>query len=361
MKKVDFLLRGDYENWLKDNEFTTNSRGCYIMNDKINNFLYYDVIASFLYYNERTYAYSVLEKWFQEINRGKNVDNRRSYLQKYKQFIQSIDDFSELKDNKKLISSSDLKSVRNMFKKNDLAKLAKIDGMDSLIKKMGEKEIVKLAIESSFFFAEKIAEDRFGKMKEELKKATALPARKSNKNDDSKTKNEGCHKEEQSEKYYHNENDNWSCKIKIDGNGNAKVCQIINEYTGYNLAYKLENKPFVNFIISHIWGRAIDPRYFTSFWNIVLVPAWVNHLLDKEVDDKDSFTDKLKTTFKKICILHNDLNNSKWKWSEIGMEQPPSCENNYFKNKYTIQVIGENKEEGALVGSISTKTINIKI
>lgn len=358
MKKVDFLLRSNYENWLKDSGVTT-SIDCYIMNDKINNFLYYDVIASFLYYNERTYAYSVLEKWFQKINRGKNVDNRRSYLQKYKQFIQSIDDFSILENNKKLISSSDLKSVRNIFKKNDLAKLAKIDGMDSLIKKMGEKEIVKLAIESSFFFAEEIAEDRFRKMKDELK--TALPARKSNKNDDSKTKNEGCHKEEQGEKYYHDENDKWSCKIKIDSNGNAKVCQIINDYTGYNLAYKLENKPFVNFIISHIWGRAIDPRYFTSFWNIVLVPAWVNHLLDKEVDDKDSFTDKLKTTFKEICIRHNDLDNiNKWKWSEIGMEKP-SCETNYFKNKYTIQVIGKNKEEGALVGSISTKPINIII
>ena len=106
---------------------------------------------------------------------------------------------------------------------------------------------------------------------------------------------------EQDNIWYYCEDDKPICKIERDGNGNALVCQMIKDYTGYNLGSVLKKKPFKNFIISHLWGGAVNPFYFTNLWNIVLVPAWANHLLDKDIDDEDSLASKLKATFMCIC------------------------------------------------------------
>ena len=282
MVETNFLLRKTYEEWLKDHlkkNPSQKSIKCYLMQDTYEGFLYFDIIASFLYHYERTYAYSVLNKWFESI---KNDKNKKTYWRKYKQFIQDIDIRNEIincNETHKVIDPKDLKSVRASFNKTDLAQ---IDGMDSLINCIGDG-IIKLAIESSYFFDKKIASNQ---------------------------------EENVDENVYYNKDGIRICNIIIDGNGNAKVCQMINEYTGYNLAYKLENKPFVNFIISHIWGRAIDPRYFTNFWNIVLVPAWVNHLLDKDVDDEEGVClwdvetieqDSTNTSYAATCNLIRQL------------------------------------------------------
>ena len=160
--KTEFLLRATYVKWLKEKENLTSegSINCYCMLDSFfddddNNFLYFDIIASFLYYNERTYAFSVLYKWYDKL---KDSNNKKTYWRKYKKFIESIDVHNE---NIQPIDSKKLESVRLTFKKTDLAQ---IDGMDSLINKLGEEEIIKLAVESSFFFNKSIAEDRFNRM-----------------------------------------------------------------------------------------------------------------------------------------------------------------------------------------------------
>lgn len=363
MEKRNFLLRKTYEEWLTNH---LDSIDCYLMQniDENSGFLYFDIIASFLYYDERTYAYSVLNKWFESI---KNDKNKKSYWRKYKQFIQNIDIHklkNECEGSPELIIPQDLESVRASFNKTDLAQ---IDGMDSLINHFSENEIITLAVESSYFFDKKIASKRHNEIIEIIKKNKTLPARKSQKNSETKedNKEEGCQVENVDEDVYCNKDGDRICSIIIDGNGNAKVCQLINEYTGYNLAYKLENKPFVNFIISHIWGRAIDPRYFTNFWNIVLVPAWVNHLLDKNVDDEDSLASKLKATFMKICMKYYVLSKYSWKYFEDYSR--PSCKGNYKKGKYKIQIIksiDENIEGeslfGAEVGKIAVQDVQIK-
>lgn len=347
MEKTNFLLRETYEKWLSNNIKDSKSQksiNCYLMQDeyKDSGFLYFNIIASFLYHDERTYAYSVLNEWFESI---KNDKNKKSYWRKYKQFIHNID-INELKNECKgspeLIGPKDLQSVRASFNKTDLAQ---IDGMDSLINHFVENEIIKLAIKSSYFFDEKIADDRHKIIRTEILNKGKLPARNSQTSSASNNKKEGF----QENGMYYDENKKPICKIEIDGNGNAKVCQLINEYTGYNLAYKLEEKPFVNFIISHIWGRAIDPRYFTNFWNIVLVPAWVNHLLDKDVDDEDSLASKLKATFKHICMKYYQLSNYK-SWGDFQMSQP-SCSEKYKKGEYNIQIIKPIKFGGQLFGA----------
>ena len=364
MVETNFLLRKTYEEWLKDHlkkNPSQKSIKCYLMQDTYEGFLYFDIIASFLYHYERTYAYSVLNKWFESI---KNDKNKKTYWRKYKQFIQDIDIRNEIincNETHKVIDTKDLKSVRASFNKTDLAQ---IDGMDSLINCIGDG-IIKLAIESSYFFDKKIASKRHNEIIEIIKKNKTLPARKSQKDSESKedNKEEGYQEENVDENVYYNKDGIRICNIIIDGNGNAKVCQMINEYTGYNLAYKLENKPFVNFIISHIWGRAIDPRYFTNFWNIVLVPAWVNHLLDKDVDDEDSLASKLKATFMKICRNYYGMSKYSWKYFK---DSKPSCKKKYMSDTYKIQIIKSMDENikdnliGAEVGKIAVENVTIK-
>ena len=286
-----FLLRKEYERWLKekDQKLTTKkSRSCYIMLKHFNNDkkkpLYYDIIASFLYYDDLVYAYTVLDDWG-NILKGKY----KSYWRKYRDFIHCIDKDNVCFNTSLLVDKSILDGIKGSFNKPDLYK---IEGMDSLIAALhGEDNFIKLAIESSYFFDKRISQQRHCEICDFIEKGdtrgihkndgTALPARSSETDEESKQKNEGSQVERNGVLYYIDENGNTICQIKTDGNGNTRVCGLINQYFGYHLGKKGYEKPFKDFIISHIWGRAIDPRYFTNLWNIVLVPAWANHLLDK--------------------------------------------------------------------------------
>lgn len=90
--------------------------------------------------------------------------------------------------------------------------------------------------------------------------------------------------------------------IIIDNDGNAQVRSLITDATGYLVGAGKDNI-FQNYRISHVWGRAFDPRYFTNLWNIVIVPSWANDLLDKPNAIKGSLESKLQSTIMKICEL----------------------------------------------------------
>lgn len=364
-----FLLRKEYERWLKekDQKLTTKkSRSCYIMLKHFNNDkkkpLYYDIIASFLYYDDLVYAYTVLDDWG-NILKGKY----KSYWRKYRDFIHCIDKDNVCFNTSLLVDKSILDGIKGSFNKPDLYK---IEGMDSLIAALhGEDNFIKLAIESSYFFDKRISQQRHCEICDFIEKGdtrgihkndgTALPARSSETDEESKQKNEGSQVERNGVLYYIDENGNTICQIKTDGNGNTRVCGLINQYFGYHLGKKGYEKPFKDFIISHIWGRAIDPRYFTNLWNIVLVPAWANHLLDKN-PPKGSLASRFKNTMMKICINYNGLNNSKlYHWPDKMKMPKVKVNKDILKlnegRKYRIQIIeklDENQKASAYVGSI---------
>lgn len=224
-----------------------------------------------------------------------------------------------------------------MAKKYRNAGFLPIDGMQKLIESLGgEKQAAKKAIESSLFFHPEIVCARHAEMKNILSKNNCLPARKGGTGKSGNMFTSG----------------NFSCTIKEDGNGNTNVCSVINDYTGYNLNVVLTDKPIKNYIISHLWGNATDPRYFTSLWNVVLVPAWANHLLDKNVG---TFTSILKATFMKICVQLYDLSNNKWKWDEWDLKAPEVGEDPY-KGVFSIQVISKVDDPRNEFGSIEIHT-----
>ena len=385
-KASQFILRKDYEKWLLKQG--VKSVGAYCPQDKYKcngkDYLYLDLIGVFAIENDRLYVNALFEEWKAEIDEKNNLKttlNRLSYLQKYRQFVETIVYGKKRlsKEDNEILNEirNDLSSVRNSINNSQNPK---VDGMDSLIEYIKEEKFVKLAIESSYFFSPDLVAERFEEIKEyicqqkvvdpafdkEQYKVKFLPARYSSKED-------GVHEpvEEEGKVYFNLPNasqrlcviyqegargKNKECGANTcgGGNGNARVCQLIKDRTGYDLGTTTNKKHFRNFIISHIWGHAIDPRYFTNLWNIVIVPAWANHLLDK--DEEGTLASTFKATIQKIITELYDFNNINW--SSIQMTPPSYNNKEVISGRYQINII-DHKSGNAPLGKIWKKSVSI--
>lgn len=211
--------------------------------------------------------------------------------------------------------------------------LAKIDGSVALANEIGEDKFIKWAIEQSYFFAPDIVAERMNKLIVDLDKTTPLPARKTTKND--KDAEEGYFHSEMGGNTYYIEG-NIKIPITLSKDGNDFVRSLISNKTGFTVGAGKDNI-FQNYIISHLWGRAYDPRYYTNFWNIVLVPAWANSLLDKN-GEEGSLASKLKATFMAISkklYMAKGVN-----WNGLNMTEPQIPNNNDArKGDYSIKIL----------------------
>ena len=385
-KASQFIFRKDYEKWLLKQG--VKSVGAYCPQDKYKcngkDYLYLDLIGVFAIENDRLYVNALFEEWKAEIDEKNNLKttlNRLSYLQKYRQFVETIVYGKKRlsKEDNEILNEirNDLSSVRNSINNSQNPK---VDGMDSLIEYIKEEKFVKLAIESSYFFSPDLVAERFEEIKEyicqqkvvdpafdkEQYKVKFLPARYSSKED-------GVHEpvEEEGKVYFNLPNasqrlcviyqegargKNKECGANTcgGGNGNARVCQLIKDRTGYDLGTTTNKKHFRNFIISHIWGHAIDTRYFTNLWNIVIVPAWANHLLDK--DEEGTLSSTFKATIQKIITELYDFDNIDW--SSIQMTPPSYNNKEVISGRYQINII-DHKSGNAPLGKIWKKSVSI--
>ena len=219
--------------------------------------------------------------------------------------------------------------------------LAKIDGIVALANKIGEAKFIKWAIEQSYFFAPDIVAERMNKLIEDLEnKTTPLPARKTTKND--KDAEEGYFHSEIDGNTYYIDGD-IKIPVTLSKDGNDFVRSLISNETGFTVGAGKDNI-FQNYIISHLWGRAYDPRYYTNFWNIVLVPAWANSLLDKN-GEEGSLASKLKATFMAISkklYMAKGVN-----WNGLNMKEPnkPNKDDGR-KGKYSIKILCKKDNKG---------------
>lgn len=218
--------------------------------------------------------------------------------------------------------------------------LAKIDGIVALANEIGEDKFIKLAIEQSYFFAPDIVAERMNKLIVDLDKTTPLSARKTTKND--KDAEEGYFHSEMGGNTYYIEG-NIKIPITLSKDGNDFVRSLISNETGFTVGAG-KNTIFQNYIISHLWGRAYDPRYYTNFWNIVLVPAWANSLLDKN-GEEGSLASKLKATFMAISkklYMAKGVN-----WNGLNMTEPQIPNNNDVrKDDYSIKILYKKDNKG---------------
>lgn len=378
-----FIFRDEYEKWLLDNG--VKSTGAYCPQDEYkcngNDYLFLDIIGRFAKEKECFYVDALFQEWksfIEKTFKDKERSNHLSYLNKYKIFVENICNGSISLSTSGQNNNDDtvLMSVRESINKSQ-------DGMKSLEMHLGEEDFVKLAIESSYFFSPDLVVKRFEEIKEyicqqkvvdpafdkEQYKVKFLPARYSSKED----AEDGVHEPvvEEGKVYFKLQNaaqrlcviyqegargKNKECGGNTcgGGNGNARVCQLIKDRTGYDLGATTNKKHFRNFIISHIWGHAIDPRYFTNLWNIVIVPAWANHLLDK--DEEGTLASTFKATIQKIITELYDFDNLDW--ASIQMTPPSYNNKEVISGRYQINII-EQKSGNAPLGKISKVSIPV--
>ena len=392
-KASQFIFRKDYEKWLLKQG--VKSVGAYCPQDKYKcngkDYLYLDLIGVFAIENDRLYVNALFEEWKAEIDEKNNLKttlNRLSYLQKYRQFVETIVYGKKRlsKEDNEILNEirNDLSSVRNSINNSQNPK---VDGMDSLIEYIKEEKFVKLAIESSYFFSPDLVAERFEEIKEYIcqqkvvdpafkdKEVKYLPARYTSKEDPTDAA-DGVHECDQTVGIVYFKLPNASQRLCViyqegargknkecggntcgGGNGNARVCQLIKDRTGYDLGTTTNKKHFRNFIISHIWGHAIDPRYFTNLWNIAIVPAWANHLLDK--DETGTLGSAFKATIQKIIIdLYKLGDNKNYDWKSIEMDAPTFNEEEVLHGNYQINTIDRIADKETL-GKISREPIHV--
>ena len=369
MAKTSSKMIPDFKKWLKGNgNLTPGSANSYItyLGVSYNNDLslvstdnvynYMDVIEQFYQAGDILYAVTVINNIIERINNLgtpllKKLNDQRSALKKLRVFLYSkknnvVDRTYLSKKNTNNPTSSTLDDIRDSFSKDSLDK---IDGFNELIVFLGEEKFIKSVIESSFFFDKKIVDDQRNDIFKKLGEQP-IPARKTTKTQ-SGIPGVGVNTKIGNLDIY--QINGCNIPVKLDGDGNEQVRKLIKSKTGYTISEG--NCIFKNYIISHLWGKAYDPRYFTNLWNIVIVPAWANSLLDKNSDDEDSIEYKLKEMFKKVCVELYGINapNSTFnkEWGDMGkiMGLTP---NEIFPSKtskdptYQISVIHE-KNDGA--------------
>lgn len=339
------LLR-NFRNWAIKNGLSSGSASSYCTYLRNLNTIspfakfghYLQIIADFLNDKNRNegdslYALSICDRMLQEIEtklvspapclNKPDLLNGRSALRLLLEYLYRIALCS---------SGSVLDNVRKTFNKQNLHK---IDGMDSLIAHFGVNNFVRIAIESSYFFDIDIKMDRNQVLTNLFNNRNAIPARATTKGEI----NPDYSHVFQNNGWWYCENGTPLFPIDIDPDGNKFVRQLINSYTGYTIGQG-KGSIFQNYIISHIWGRAYDPRFFTSFWNIVLIPAWANSLMDK-VAPQGSVASKLKATFMAICWRYYQLANcSHWGALQMGSHIPQIVNpQDVVHGEYTINVI----------------------
>lgn len=235
--------------------------------------------------------------------------------------------------------------------------LSKIDGIIALVNEIGEDKFIKWAIEQSYFLAPDIVTNRMNDLIKSLKEGKPLPARKSTKDNKKAEIGDYKHSDVKDNIGYYVEG---SIKIRItlSKDGNDFVRSLISGETGFTVGAGKDNI-FQNYIISHLWGRAYDPRYYTNFWNIILVPAWANNLLDKN-GEEGSLASKLKATF--MAISKKLYKSKGLKWNDLNMLEPNITNgNDVRKGEYSIKILCKNDEDDKNNRCRPIETVDIKL
>lgn len=96
--------------------------------------------------------------------------------------------------------------------------------------------------------------------------------------------------------------------IIIDYDGNDFVRDAIHRYTGVWVCKNNKMNMLRNYKISHIWGRTYDPFYFSSLWNVVIIPAHCNDIMDKD-PTLHPIVAAIQNLFRAICYKLYGPNN----------------------------------------------------
>ena len=376
-KMVKTQMIKDYESWAKKNKVIADTSASlygtylnYLKKDEYFGAKFrtdFECIENFYDNNDTLYALTYCNKLFADFK-----DTSENYPQKNSEWSNSRSAIVKLLSflSSKGITCNSGDCLEIMRKKIHKPDIHKIDGIEGLVSKLGIRTFVQMAIEQSYFIHPSVVVKRHKVLVKLFDNNNILDARKSQ-NEDKEI--QFGYKQELDKNQYHfiqykeDGKVEYDFLIKPDKNGNAPVRSIINQYTGYTMCGG-EDSIFQNYIISHIWGRAFDPRYFTSLWNVVIIPAWANPLMDKIQPEEGSPASILQSTFMAIChklyFEGYPFPNGTLKvdnWDGIKLQEQPSilCSKDIMDNEtYNINFLFE-KGTDVNVGRINNIQISI--
>ena len=252
--------------------------------------------------------------------------------------------------------------------------LHKLDGMDVLLTNLGEDKFIQLALAGSYFFDPKLVKKATLELSKKFNNGTAneLPMSRYTTNTDIKGQRQ-IKKGDKAVVYKIKDsttsNRELKFKVDIDVDGNRAVRDLITNETGVTVSQG-KKSVLQNTIISHVWGRAYDPRYFTSLWNIVLIPAWANSLMDKEDAPERTLASKMRATYMTICTqLYNSeggvfpQESNKNKDSDSGpyLSQLPNIanEDDAISEICTYNIISGNDNDKIVISKKHTSLIRV--
>lgn len=99
------------------------------------------------------------------------------------------------------------------------------------------------------------------------------------------------------EDYYHKDT---NVKVCIDKDGNYYVRKAISKAVGLKVSQGADSDMH-NYVISHIWAQTENPYFFTSLWNVTLIPNYLSFILDKP-DENSEIVKKIKFLCKALCF-----------------------------------------------------------
>ena len=82
----------------------------------------------------------------------------------------------------------------------------------------------------------------------------------------------------------------------------------IRRYTADRVCENNRVNMLRNYVISHIWPDTADPFYFSSLWNVVIIPAHCNDIMDKDPKSHHVVA-AIQNLFRAICYLLYNPNN----------------------------------------------------
>ena len=305
---------------------------------------YLKLIDEFVREGDRLYAMSVYDKVYEIVKLAKdksvNTDEtkwKNNWGNRHSAFV-ALGDFLHEHKYDHIENVDNINEERKRIPKNALRK---IDGMDTLLSLVdGDKtRFIEMAIDGSFFFNPELVNNQvinWGEAKARHTTDTSI-----NKDNVEKPKKEV---DKEKAKYMIDEEE---IEVYIDSDNNRYVRRLINDETGVTVASGKDSL-IQNTVISHVWGRAYAPRYFTSLWNIVLIPAWANSLMDKEMATPGSLASQMRATYMAICskLYKKGFKSEIYKLNKFpGVQHPKEI----VKLTYSFNEIGKKEVDAVII------------
>ena len=187
-----------------------------------------------------------------------------------------------------------------------------MNGFDSLMNLFDKPDaFIEFFVKNTLFFRVEDVRSQAEFIKDEINEGNKIPVRYSQKMKDkfvSKERRLGAVKNRKQAVDISRTSEIFSkkrkeIKVECDSTGNKFVVDRICNYTGYRVS--TTNSNVINYSISHVWGETYDPYFFTSLWNIVLIPTYLNWILDKPKDQQE-INEQIQSIIKALCIkLYN--------------------------------------------------------